>query len=458
MMTDRGFRHATAGQAATRNNRTFAFVALACFVACSTLLATNTANADPRDRLRQTAPEKAGMDSARMARVTEEMQKLIDQERLSGIVTIAARNNKIVHYEAAGFHDIASKKPMEKDAIFRIFSMSKPITGVGLMILYEEGRFGLSDPVEKYIPEFANLDVYTGLDDSGKMLTEPAKQKMTIRQLMSHTAGLAYGHMMGNHPIDLAYSEVNIFDPDSSLQGLVSKIAKIPLKFQPGTVFNYSAAVDVQGHLIEKLSGQRFGDFLEERLFKPLRMTDSGFYVPTDKADRLAEVYHYDENNRLVARELYDGAIRFKDDQKLQAGGWGMVSTALDYLRFSQMLLNGGVLDGVRILSPTTAKLMHTNHLPKGVVEMAPHLGGQPGSSFGLDFAIIEDPVNNGSAYSKGEYYWGGAAGTWFWIDPVEDLVFVGMVQQFAGQPQIPDVRGISKRAFYSAITRLEEE
>jgi CubicO group peptidase (beta-lactamase class C family) len=422
------------------------------------LLTHPFALAENRAKLKQSTPEQAGMDSTRMARVTEHMQQLVDQKRLAGIVTIAARRNKIVHFEAVGYHDIESEKTMEKDAIFRIFSMSKPITGVALMMLYEEGKFSLSDPLEKYLPEFSNMTVYAGQDEQGKTLTEPVEQKITIRHLMTHTAGLAYGKMMGMHPIDVAYSEAEIFDPDSSLQEFASKVSKIPLKFQPGTTFNYSASVEVQGYLIEKLSGMRFGDFLEQRLFAPLGMKDSGFYVPSAKADRLAQVYHYDNNNQLIAQELYGAAIRFHEDQRLQAGGWGMVSTAMDYLRFSQMMLNGGTLDGVRILSPTTVQLMHTNHLPAGVTEMSPMLGGQPGSSFGLDFAIIENPVNNGTAYSKGEYYWGGAAGTWFWIDPVEDLVFVGMVQQFAGQPQIPDVRGISKRAFYSAITELEEQ
>jgi len=409
-------------------------------------------HADSRQMLKSAAAEKAGMDSVRIKKVRQELQKLVDQNRLAGMVTIASRHNKIVHYEAMGVQDIATRKPMEKDAIFRLFSMSKPITGVAMMILYEEGKFSLSDPVEKFIPEFANLQVYIGTDDDGTVLTEPAEQKMTIRQLMSHTGGLAYGPMMGNHPIDVMYGEANTYDPDSTLHDLVTKISKIPLKFQPGSEFNYSSSVDVQGYLIEKLSGQRFGDFLQDRLFKPLGMKDSGFYVPADKVDRLAEVYHYDNNDNLVVQELYGGIIRYKEDQPLQAGGWGMVSTAMDYLRFSQMLLNGGILDGTRILSPSTVKLMHTNHLPKHISEMKLHLGGQPGSSFGLDFAIIEDPVENGTAYSKGEYYWGGATGTWFWIDPLEDLVFVGMVQQFAGQPQIPDVRGISKRMFYQAI------
>lgn len=396
----------------------------------------------------------AGLDDERMQRITANLQSLVDEKRLAGMVIAASRHNKIVLHENIGFHSIETQQPIEKDAIFRIFSMSKPVTGVAMMILYEEGHFSLSDPVEKFIPEFRDLTVYVGEDENGELLTEPVNQPMTIRHLLTHTAGIGYGLMMGEHPVDVRYSEARLFDPDSDLQSLVEKIASIPLKFQPGTVFCYSAAVDVQGHLVEKISGQRFGDFLKARIFDPLNMNDSGFFVPAGKHHRLPSVYHYDDDDELIEQELYDGAIRFTEDQRLQAGGWGMVGTAMDYLRFSQMLLNGGVLDGVRILSPTTVKLMRTNHLPPEITELDPELGGQPGSSFGLDFAIIEDPVENGTAYSKGEYYWGGASGTWFWIDPVEDLVFVGMVQQFMGQPQIPDVRGISKRAFYSAIMR----
>lgn len=405
--------------------------------------------------LQITSPENVGMDSVRIERVTTELQKLVDEERLPGMVTIAARRGEIVHYETMGYQNITTKEPMKKDTIFRLFSMSKPITGVALMMLYEEGYFLLTDPVEKYIPEFADMQVYVNMDDDGKMITEPAESKMTMRQLMTHTAGFGYGTMMGPHPVHVMYSEANTYDPGSSLQDLVTKISKMPLIFQPGTEFSYSAAVDIQGHLVEKFSGQRFGDFLHERLFEPLGMKDTGFYVPKDKLDRFAEQYHYDDNNKMVAQELYGGIVRYKEEQNLQAGGWGMVSTAMDYLRFSQMLLNGGSLDGVRILSPTTVRLMTTNHLPDGLVNnLKPHLGGQIGAAFGLNFGIVNQPyVNPVGGYSKGEYYWGGATGTWFWIDPVEDTIFIGMLQQFAGQPQIPDVRMISKQALYQAIT-----
>lgn len=408
----------------------------------------SVANAEPVGKLKISSPEKAGMDSSRLDRLSREMKVLVDQGVVAGLVTIGARDNKIVHFNSVGYKNLETKSPMTKDSIFRIYSMSKPITGVALMILHDEGKFRLSDPVDMYIPEFTDMQVHTGLGADGKMLVEPAQHRMTIRELMNHTAGIAYGTMNSADLIDQKYSELNIFDPDSSLHDMVKKIAKVPLKYQPGSKWYYSASVDIQGYLVEKLSGQRFGDFLEQRVFKPLGMKDTAFYVPEDKVSRFAEQYNLEPDGTLVAGELFDGAIRYLDNQKLQAGGWGLVSTAMDYLRFSQMLLNGGELDGVRILAPLTVKLMHTNHLPKGFPLTDPL---RPvGTSFGLNFAIVEDPVE-GDGYSRGEYYWGGAAGTWFWIDPIENVVFVGMVQHF--QPHVHRIRGLSQQLFYQAIT-----
>ncbi len=398
-------------------------------------------------KLRFTAPEKAGMDAKRLERVGQEMKALVDKGLLAGVVTIGARKNKIVHYEAHGYQDLETKTPMSKNSIFRIYSMSKPVTGVALMILYDEGKFRLNDPVGKYIPELANMQVHIGEDEEGNLLTEPANHPITIRELMNHTGGLAYGTMNSMDLIDQKYTEASIYDPDSSLKDMVEKIGKIPLKYQPGSKWYYSASVDVQGYLVERLSGQRFGDFLEERLFKPLGMKDTAFYVPTEKVERFAQQYSLNEAGELVPGELFGGPIRFLDNQNLQGGGWGLVSTAMDYLRFAQMLLNGGQLDGQRILAPLTVKLMHTNHLPTGFPMTDPLR--PPGTSFGLDFAIVEDPVE-GDAYSKGEYYWGGASGTWFWIDPLQEVVFVGLIQHFL--PQAPDTRGISKQMFYQAI------
>ena len=395
--------------------------------------------------LQLTAPEAAGMDSTRLDRVTQAMQGFVDDGLLAGIVTIAARDNKIVHFESVGYRDKEAQSPMTDDAIFRIYSMTKPITGVAMMILYEEGKFKLSDPVEKYIPEFTDLQVAAGEDEDGNIITELANHKMTIRELMSHSGGLSYG-LFSQSKVDDLYNDANVLDADSTLQDMIDKLGKIPLRQQPGSMWHYSVSVDVQGYLVEKLSGQKFSDFLEERILEPLGMTDTDFYVPAEKVSRFAQVYGYTPDGKLTAQEGFGGANNYLEDQAFESGGGGLVSTAMDYMRFSQMVLNGGELDGVRILAPLTVDLMSRNQLPKEVAGIAP---GNPATTFGLDFAIVEDPTEVES-YSKGEFYWGGAAGTWFWIDPVEDLVFVGMIQQF-GQG-IPDVRSTSRRLVYQAI------
>jgi CubicO group peptidase (beta-lactamase class C family) len=390
------------------------------------------------------SPEAAGMDSARLDRVTAAMQAYVDEGLLAGVVTMAARDDKIVHFESVGFRDVEAQSPMTNDALFRIYSMSKPITGAALMILYEEGKFRLADAVEMYIPELRDLQVYAGEDDNGNMLTEPQNHKMTIRELMSHTGGLTYG-IFAQSGVDAKYVEAGLLDTGDTLAEFAAKLGQIPLKHQPGSTWEYSVSVDVQGYLVEKLSGQSFGEFLEQRIFDPLGMTDTDFHVPEEKASRFAQVYGYTEEGELIAQEGFPGA-NFLEDPVFESGGGGLVSTAMDYMRFSQMILNGGELDGVRILAPLTVELMHRDQTP---ANMNGSVLGARGTSFGLDFAVIEDPVE-AESYSTGEFYWGGAAGTWFWIDPVEDLVFVGMIQQFGSK--LPNVRATSKRLVYQSI------
>jgi CubicO group peptidase (beta-lactamase class C family) len=427
--------------------------ALALLLACSPAPQSTSAPApqpelvpqmSPGIALEQATPESVGMDSARLSRVTDAMQELVDEGRLAGVVTAAVRDNKLVHFESVGYRDLETQDPMRNDAIFRIYSMSKPITGVAMMILYEEGKFRLSDPVEQYLPEFKDLQVFAGVDEDGNLITEPQEHKMTIRELMSHTGGLSYG-VFSRSPVDSLYLEADILDANQTMDEFIGKLGDIPLRQQPGSQWHYSVSVDVQGALVERLSGQRFGDFLEQRIFEPLGMTDTDFHVPEEKVSRFAQVYNYDDNGELVAREGFEGA-NFLMDPEFESGGGGLVGSTMDYLRFSQMLLNGGELDGVRILAPLTVDLMHRNQLPAGFKEDGM---GTPGTAFGLDFAVIEDPVE-AESYSKGEYYWGGAAGTWFWIDPVEDLIFVGMIQQFGNGR--PDVRSLSKRLVYQSI------
>lgn len=390
------------------------------------------------------SPETVGIDSARLGRITSAMQDYVDQGLLAGVVTMAARDNKIVHFESVGFRDLEAQSPMTNDAIFRIYSMTKPITGVALMMLYEEGKFRLSDPVEKYLPEFRDLQVYAGRDDDGNMITAPQGHKMTVRELMNHTGGLTYG-IFAQSDVDSMYVDAGLLDPDDTLEEFARKLGQIPLKHQPGTRWEYSVSVDVQGYLVEKLSGQGFGDFLEQRIFGPLGMHDTDFHVPAEKVSRFAQVYGYDEDGRLKPGEGFANA-NYLVDPAFESGGGGLVSTAMDYMRFCQMLLNHGELDGVRILAPLTVDLMHRDQTPPGL--QGP-MSKQTGTSFGLDFAVIEDPVAV-EGYSVGEYYWGGAAGTWFWIDPVENLVFIGMIQQFGNR--LPDVRSSSKRLLYQSI------
>ena len=395
--------------------------------------------------LEMAEPEEVGMDSERLNRVTEAMEAYVDDGLLAGVVTMAARDNKLVHYESVGYRDLEAEAPMTNDTIFRIYSMSKPVTGVALMILYEEGKFRLADTVEQYIPEFRDLQVYKGVDAEGNILTEPQNHKMTIRELMSHTGGLSYG-IFAQSPVDSKYVEAGLLSNDDTLAEFTGKLGLIPLKHQPGNRWEYSVSVDVQGYLVEKLSGQSFGEFLEQRLFEPLAMTDTDFHVPEEKISRFAQVYGYDGSGMLTPGEGFPNA-NFLEDPVFESGGGGLVSTAMDYMRFAQMVLNGGELDGVRILAPLTLDLMHRDQTPLNME--GPMSGDIGGTSFGLDFAVVENPVE-AEGYSKGEYYWGGAAGTWFWIDPIENLVFVGMIQQF-GQLR-PNVRATSKRLLYQSI------
>ena len=400
----------------------------------------------PVRNLAMAAPEEVGMDSARLDRLTGAMQGLVDEGRLAGVVTAVARHGKIVHFESAGYRDMEAGAAMTNDALFRIYSMTKPITGVALMMLYEEGKFRLSDPVERYIPELSDLQVAAGTDDNGEMITEPATHPMTIRELMAHTGGLTYG-IFSASGVDAMYVEADLLNNDNTLKEMVTRLGAIPLRQQPGTTWHYSVAVDVQGYLVEVLSGMAFDDFLDERLFGPLGMDDTDFYVPAEKVDRFAQIYTYDPEGNLAPSEMFGGLNGYFEDPAFKSGGGGLVSSTMDYLKFTQMLANGGEFNGERILAPLTIELMRRNQLPRGLPD---NILGAPGTVFGLDFAVITDPVE-AESYSAGEYYWGGAAGTWFWLDPVEDLIMVGMIQQW-GQG-LPNVRALSRQLTYQAIT-----
>lgn len=364
----------------------------------------------------------ADIDQAQLEAVKADLQARIDASKLSGAVVMVAQDGEVLTLDALGYQNVEDQVPMQTDTIFRIFSMTKPITGTALMMLYDEGKFELDDPVEKHLPELAGMQVFVSQNDDGSWVTEPANHPMTVRELMSHTGGLLYTPPLSRGPVANAYAEAGIMDlPNYTLAESIPALKDIPLGYQPGTQWVYSISVDVQGYLIEKLSGQTFDVFLKERLFEPLGMNDTAFYVAPEKADRLARQY----------MPLDDGSLRrtdtgaFLSPPKFLSGGGGLTSTAADYMKFAQMHLNGGELNGVRILSEEAEQLMHQNQLPDAVANI-----GQlyPGNVFGLDFAIVDNPAVFQGA-SKGTHWWWGIAGSWFWIDPEENIIFIGMIQ-----------------------------
>lgn len=383
------------------------------------------------------SPEAVGFDSARLKKLDDYMAKVVSDGRVAGMTTLLARHGKIVEFKTYGKASLETGKPVQKDTIFRIYSMTKPMTGAAMMILFEEGKWRLDDPVTRYVPEFKNLKVVKTVNADGTMVLEDMKRPPTMREIMSHTAGFGYG-LADQHPVDKLYREKGVL-ASSSLKEMIDRTATIPLMFQPGTNWSYSSAVDIQGYIVEKLSGQKFGDFLSQRLFKPLKMDDTAFYTGAAKADRLSAVYVFDkEQNKIVeAKALFGNPMPdYTKPPLMESGGGGLVSTTMDYARFSQMILNKGELDGVRILSPASVELMGTNVIPKSVLVSS---NGTSVSQFneavgfGLDFQVVKDARAAGSLGGDGSMSWGGAAGTWFWVDPTNDLIFVGMIQRMGG-------------------------
>jgi CubicO group peptidase (beta-lactamase class C family) len=364
----------------------------------------------------------ADIDQASLDAAKADLQARIDANKLSGAVLMVAQDGEVLMHEALGYQTVEDEVPMSTDSIFRIFSMTKPVTGTALMMLYDEGLFELDDPVEQHLPELAGMQVFVSQNEDGSWETEPAEHPMTVRELMSHTGGLLYTPPLSNGPIAMAYAEAGIMNlPEVTLAESMPALADIPLAYQPGSQWVYSISVDVQGYMVERLSGQPFDEFLRERLFEPLGMEDTGFYVQPEDADRLAGQYRPTEDGSLQRTDT--GA--FLKPPKFISGGGGLTSTAADYMKFAQMHLNGGELDGVRILSEEAVQLMRSNQLPEGV----PNIGQlYPGNVFGLDFAIVENPDAYQGA-SAGTHWWWGIAGSWFWIDPVENIVFIGMIQ-----------------------------
>jgi CubicO group peptidase (beta-lactamase class C family) len=399
----------------------------------------------------QTKPEAVGFSAERLGKLDAGMQSLVDNKKLAGLVTVLARHGKIVEEKSYGFADVASRKPMEKDTIVRIYSMTKPITGIAMMMLYEEGKWKPSDPISRYIPEFRDLKVYSGLDKDGKPTLEKPSHAPTMGELMSHSAGFTYG-FFGSTPVDKLYQEAQLLNAPT-LQEFIERVAKLPLLYQPGEGWVYSVSVDIQGYLVEKLSGKPFADFLRDRIFTPLGMKDTGFYVTVEKLTRVASVYQSDLTPDAAAMPKDPG---ISQPPGMPSGGGGLYSTASDYLRFTQMVLNGGELNGVRLVAPSTVALMRTNHLSDDVKNAKKFGIGlyqiQPGLGFGYDFAVLEEPLKLGSTAGKGTFLWDGLAGTWFWIDPTNDLLFIGMVQRWLMAPGAPDLENLSRALTYQAL------
>lgn len=370
------------------------------------------------ESLTRVSPEQVGLSSERLSRIRPIMEKHVAAGRVAGAIGLIARHGKIAYLETYGQMDKEAGKPMREDTLFRIYSMTKAVTGVAAMILYEEGRYSLNDPVAKYIPEFGGLKVAVD-----KRLVS-SDRDMTIRDLMRHTSGLNYvgpRDEAGN----LVYQKLKVADPDVPLAEMVKRLSQSPLVHQPGTIWDYSLGIDVLGRVVEVASGQTLDRFFEERIFKPLRMKDTGFYVPKEKWDRLAALY-VPNTDLTIHRSTGRPQESFKKKPVQFLGGAGLVSTVTDYARFCQMLLGNGELDGARVLSPKSVELMSANHL--GNLPSASQLLRQ-GYGFGLTFAVNLGPGKTGRLGSEGEYNWGGAAGTKFSIDPKEQMFTVFMIQ-----------------------------
>jgi CubicO group peptidase (beta-lactamase class C family) len=379
-------------------------------------------------------PESVGFSTERLERLHALIQGEIDQKQLAGAITLLARHGKIIDYRTYGQKDLTTNAAMTKDTIFRDYSMTKPVTGAAMMILYEEGKWQPQDPIAKYIPEFAHLKVFAGMDNEGKMILADPDHAPTIRELMSHSAGFTYG--FGDSVVDGLYRQANVMH-SANLQEMIDKLAKIPLAYQPGKGWNYSASMDIEGYIVEKLSGQTLPDFMRDHIFTPLGMKDAGFFVPEEKRARFATNYRADAQGQLTPTSpAGQPPTDYTTQPTMPSGGGGLVATIDDYYRFVQMLANGGELNGQRILAPATVHLMTTNKLGENLLTGQFGAGMhvmRPGFGYGFNCAVIFDPATAGLPDGAGTFFWDGAAGTWFWADPTNDVVFVGMIQRMGG-------------------------
>lgn len=400
-------------------------------------------------------------DADKIAALETRMKKFVSDGDTHGIASLLVKDGKIISHVETGIMREADNAPIAEDTIYRIYSMTKPVTGVAMMKLYEQGAFSLDDPVSKFIPEFAGLEVVKSFEKDGTFELEPLERQPTMLELMSHTAGFAYG-LYGQDPSNIQFMKKGILAaPD--LTTFIDKVATVPLMTQPGTMWFYSAAVDIQGAIIERISGMSLGEYFKQNIFKPLEMPDTGFFVPEADYQRFSDVWAYHPETKAFTKLPFEeakynrlGDVSFKKEvPRFESGGGGLVSTLGDYARFCQMLANGGELNGNRILNTESITLMRTNVLREDQqVGISGTLSDSESKAigFGLNFGTIKTDGSDRYQLGNGSYFWGGAAGTWFWIDPVNNLYFIGMIQRIPqGGPEV-DFRGISHKLVYGAL------
>ena len=400
-------------------------------------------------------PAQVGFSPERLARLDEYMKRQVAGGHIPGAVTLLARHGKVVAFNSYGESDPDRHVAMTRDTIFRIYSQTKVVTGVAMMMLFEEGRWRFDDPVTQFLPELQGLKVYKGLNADGSLQLEDLSRPPTLRELLTHSAGFGYG-LSEDNPVDVAYAKANYMHAANSAEAL-GRIAQLPLATQPGLHWRYSAAVDLQGYIIERITGRSLGDFMQRRIFAPLRMNDTAFYVPAAKRDRFVALKAYDAASKSLTAAHGILVFDYSQPPGTASGGAGLVSTASDYLRFAQMLLNGGELDGVRILSPATVRLLTSNHLAEDIrAQPRESFSEHSGMGFGVDVAVVLDSAKAGTLRGEGSYDWGGAAGTWFWIDPKNDLIFIGMIQVMDRwqDPQLRNIDTETAALVYAALVK----
>lgn len=406
--------------------------------------------------MQRATPEEVGLSTAGLDAIDAAVKAQIDAGTLAGAVTLTARHGKTARVHAMGLKDIASGEPLAEDTIFRIFSMTKPITGTAMMILHDEGLWKAEDPIAKHLPELAGVQVFVGEDADGNPILEAPDHAPTMGELMTHRAGFAYGINIGPPAdrIEALYRDVGVLQA-ADLNDMIARLATLPLAYQPGSRWRYSLSMDVQGAIVERLSGQGLPDFMRTRIFEPLGMVDTAFYIAPEKKHRLATLYFKAPDAPLVPMPVNPLRPDPEAEPKLAMGGGGLFSTALDYARYAQMLLGGGECEGQRIVSAEGIREQMTNRLPDALLEtrfIAGHQKFRPGFGYGYNGVVFTDPALAGVPVGRGTYHWDGAAGTWFWVDPANDLLFVGMIQLLSYSA--PPLQETTQILMSSAIAR----